>query len=118
MTIVNSTRLLCATLVGLLGAASAGCSSHGSVVVDGGVRVGAPGDDQDDHATGPGKGRAKGNKHKNSATAHNIPPGHMPAPGMARIWYPDLPPGQQPPPFECADYEHPHVPAGAWLIRG
>ena len=27
-----------------------------------------------------------------------IPPGHMPPPGEGRLWFPDRPPGQQPPP--------------------
>jgi len=27
----------------------------------------------------------------------DIPPGHMPPPGKCRIWYPNRPPGQQPP---------------------
>ena len=27
-----------------------------------------------------------------------IPRGHMPPPGEARLWYPDRPPGHQPPP--------------------
>jgi hypothetical protein len=29
------------------------------------------------------------------------PHGHRPPPGECRIWYPDRPPGQQPPPFRC-----------------
>jgi hypothetical protein len=41
----------------------------------------------------------------------------MPPPGKCRIWYPDRPPGQQPPPGDCYDLER-HVPPGAWLIRG
>lgn len=34
--------------------------------------------------------------------ALHIPPGHLPPPGMCRIWYPDRPPGHQSPPDDCA----------------
>jgi hypothetical protein len=47
----------------------------------------------------------------------SIPPGHMPPPGMCRIWYPDRPPGQQPPPGECHELRY-RVPPGAFLVRG
>ncbi|HKY64016.1 MAG TPA: hypothetical protein VJR29_11400 [bacterium] len=30
-----------------------------------------------------------------------IPPGHYPPPGECRLWYPDRPAGQQPPPVPC-----------------
>jgi hypothetical protein len=30
-----------------------------------------------------------------------IPPGHMPGPGMCRVWYPGVPPGHQPPAMPC-----------------
>lgn len=46
-----------------------------------------------------------------------IPSGHLPPPGMCRIWYPDRPPGQQPPPGECWELRR-HMPPGAWLVRG
>lgn len=48
--------------------------------------------------------------------ALHIPPGHLPPPGMCRIWYPDRPPGHQPPPGDCA-YLAGRVPLGAWLIE-
>jgi len=44
-------------------------------------------------------------------TQLNIPPGHYPPPGECRIWYPDRPAGQQPPPTGCNN-----VPPGAWVI--
>jgi hypothetical protein len=44
-----------------------------------------------------------------------IPPGHLPAPGQCRIWYPGKPPGHQPPPGRCGVLRH-EVPAGAWLL--
>jgi hypothetical protein len=33
-----------------------------------------------------------------------------------RAWYPDRPPGHQPPPGICSRVRY-HVPAGAWLIH-
>lgn len=47
----------------------------------------------------------------------HIPPGHLPPPGMCRIWYEGRPPGQQPPPGGCRKLEH-EVPPGAILVRG
>lgn len=49
--------------------------------------------------------------------AFHIPPGHMPPPGMCRIWYPGVPPGHQPPPGNCYRLSR-IAPPGAWLIRG
>jgi len=46
-----------------------------------------------------------------------IPPGHFPRAGKCRIWYPDRPPGRQPPPGACRDLER-RVPAGAYLVYG
>lgn len=51
--------------------------------------------------------------HQHGYTHLNIPAGHYPPPGECRIWFPDRPPGQQPPPIRCGD----PVPPGAWLIR-
>jgi len=50
-------------------------------------------------------------------TAKNlgIPPGHLPAPGKCRIWYPGKPPGHQPRAGSCATLAR-QVPPGAWLI--
>jgi hypothetical protein len=39
-----------------------------------------------------GRGRGRG---------FRIPPGHMPAAGMCRVWYPGVPPGHQPPAVPC-----------------
>jgi hypothetical protein len=30
-----------------------------------------------------------------------VPPGHMPPPGMCRVWIDGVPPGRQPPPTDC-----------------
>lgn len=45
----------------------------------------------------------------------DIPPGHYPAPGECRIWFPNRPAGQQPAPGSCRQLER-MVPPGAWLI--
>jgi len=47
----------------------------------------------------------------------HVPQGHMPPPGEYRIWFPDRPPGQPPPPGPCHVLQH-RVPLGAYLIRG
>lgn len=45
-----------------------------------------------------------------------IPRGHMPPPGLCRVWFPGRPPGHQPPPGPCAKLAH-SVPPHAWLLR-
>ncbi len=30
-----------------------------------------------------------------------VPPGHLPSPGLCRVWYEGVPPGHQPPPTNC-----------------
>lgn len=45
----------------------------------------------------------------------HVPPGHMPPPGMCRIWFPGRPPGHQPPPGDCRRLSR-EVPRGAYLI--
>ena len=44
-----------------------------------------------------------------------IPDGHLPPPGECRIWYPDRPAGQQPPPFKCGEARG-RVEPGGWLM--
>lgn len=46
-----------------------------------------------------------------------VPPGHMPPPGLCRIWLPGRPPGHQPPPGRCEELRY-RVPPGAFLIGG
>ena len=45
----------------------------------------------------------------------HVPPGHMPPPGMCRIWFPGRPPGHQPAPGSCRVLSR-QVPAGAYLL--
>lgn len=51
--------------------------------------------------------------HERGYTRLDISKGHYPSPGECRVWYPDRPPGQQPPPVRCGS----GAPAGAWLIE-
>jgi hypothetical protein len=44
-----------------------------------------------------------------------IPPGHYPAPGQCRVWYPGRPPGHQPAPIPCRFLQG-DVPLGAWVL--
>lgn len=54
--------------------------------------------------------------HQHGYTRLDIPKGHYPSPGECRIWYPDRPAGQQPPPVKCSQLKG-QVPPGAWLIQ-
>ncbi|HEX6089599.1 MAG TPA: hypothetical protein VFZ13_05520 [Gemmatimonadales bacterium] len=46
-----------------------------------------------------------------------VPPGHMPPPGMCRIWIDDVPPGRQPKPTDCTTARR-RVPDNARVIYG
>lgn len=89
-----------------------GCESTG---YGGEIRVGR----YPDHAPPPPPppSRPSGQPTVNGVkVAHlGIPPGHLPPPGMCRVWYPGKPPGHQPRPgtYEQLAYS---APAGAWLI--
>ena len=51
-----------------------------------------------------------------SHPAHlGVPPGHLPPPGMCRVWFPGRPPGHQPPPTHCGEARH-EAPMGAWVL--
>ncbi len=60
-----------------------------------------------------GRGPARGHY---ESRLPRVPPGHMPPPGLCRIWYPGTPPGKQPPPGDCRQLRR-NLPPGAWLIR-
>lgn len=47
----------------------------------------------------------------------SIPRGHWPPPGQCRIWFPDRPPGAQPPSGSCKKLRK-RVPSGAFLMQG
>ena len=49
------------------------------------------------------------------AATLGIPPGHLPAPGMCRVWMPGQPPGHQPRARSCERIER-SAPAGSWIV--
>lgn len=49
------------------------------------------------------------------ARVRGVPRGHYPPPGECRIWHPERPPGQQPPPAKC-DRLVGRVPLGAFVL--
>jgi hypothetical protein len=50
-----------------------------------------------------------------TAATLGIPPGHLPAPGMCRVWVPGKPPGHQSRPRSCEQIER-LAPAGSWIV--
>ena len=54
---------------------------------------------------------------QNRGPEDKVPPGHLPAPGMCRIWIDGVPPGRQPEPTDCATARR-HVPRNARVIYG
>ena len=40
---------------------------------------------------------------RSAPRAVKVPPGHFPAPGQCRLWYPGRPPGKQPPATRCSE---------------
>ena len=51
-----------------------------------------------------------------TASSLGIPPGHLPAPGMCRVWIPGTPPGHQAKPRSCSNIER-TAPAGSWIVE-
>lgn len=56
-----------------------------------------------------------GNSHFHRQGQTRIPNGHLPPPGECRVWYPNRPAGQQPPPFKCGQSPG-RVEPGAWVF--
>ena len=56
-------------------------------------------------------------KHRGPSTAARlgIPPGHLPPPGLCRVWFPGQPPGHQPRARSCDRIER-DAPAGSWIV--
>lgn len=44
-----------------------------------------------------------------------VPPGHFPAPGHCRLWYPGVPPGKQPPAVRCSELRN-TAGSGAFIL--
>ncbi len=51
-----------------------------------------------------------------TAATLGIPPGHLPPPGMCRVWMPDQPPGHQRESRSCSNIER-TAPAGSWIVE-
>jgi hypothetical protein len=51
-----------------------------------------------------------------TAATLGIPPGHLPSPGMCRVWVPGKPPGHQARARSCSDIER-SAPAGSWIVE-
>ena len=51
-----------------------------------------------------------------TAATLGIPPGHLPPPGMCRVWMPDQPPGHQAKSRSCANIER-TAPAGSYIVE-
>jgi hypothetical protein len=50
-----------------------------------------------------------------TAATLGIPPGHLPPPGLCRVWVPGKPPGHQAPARSCERVER-TAPAGSWIV--
>lgn len=50
-----------------------------------------------------------------TAATLGVPPGHLPPPGLCRIWIPGRPPGHQPRARSC-DGIAADAPAGSWIL--
>ncbi len=51
-----------------------------------------------------------------TAATLGIPPGHLPSPGMCRVWVPGTPPGHQAKARGCSNIER-TAPAGSWIVE-
>ena len=51
-----------------------------------------------------------------TAATLGIPPGHLPSPGMCRVWVPGKPPGHQEKARSCSNIER-SAPAGSWIVE-
>lgn len=65
-----------------------------------------------------GSTNATGSGQKSTAATLGIPPGHLPPPGLCKVWMPGEPPGQQKKKYEAGDcsYVERQVPPGGWLV--
>lgn len=68
-------------------------------------------------ATVPADTRQQPERARSSPAATlGIPPGHLPKPGLCRIWIPGVPPGRQSSPSRSCRGIVAHAPAGSWIV--
>ena len=67
------------------------------------------------HDPGKGQGHASAAPGHSGTKALGIPPGHLPRPGLCRIWRPGVPPGHQPAAGPCRRLER-RLRPGEWLL--
>ena len=61
------------------------------------------------------RGDRAGNSYFHRQGQTRIPNGHLPPPGECRVWYPNRPPGQQPPPYKCGQSPG-RIEPGGWVF--
>lgn len=91
----------------------AGCSSNRAPATDTATVVTAGSVQAEDGSAAEATGDPR-----STAARYNIPPGHLPPPGMCRVWVPGEPPGRQEknhPVGRCSTLRA-SMPAGAWLV--
>ena len=65
--------------------------------------------------TQPAPAMSRASTNASTAATLGIPPGHLPPPGLCRVWMPGTPPGHQPRARNCAGIER-MAPAGSWIL--
>ena len=73
-------------------------------------------DDRDRHDDGYPRTRRPAVEER-ARSYSRVPPGHLPPPGLCRIWIDGVPPGRQPRPTDCATAQR-YRPANARVIHG
>ena len=67
-------------------------------------------------ATEPAPEAAPRGRSPSTAASLGIPPGHLPPPGMCRVWMPDEPPGNQAKARSCSNIER-TAPVGSYIVE-
>lgn len=67
-------------------------------------------------ASEPAPEAAPRGRSPSTAATLGIPPGHLPPPGMCRVWMPDEPPGHQPKSRNCSGIER-TAPVGSYIVE-
>lgn len=67
-------------------------------------------------STPPAEPDPEPRRSQSTAATLGIPPGHLPSPGMCRVWVPGRPPGHQAKSRSCANIER-TAPAGSWIVE-